>query len=114
MVAEEGQSVDLGGRRIIRSEEHTSELQSHDNLVCRLLLEKTEGKTLVAACDRMRSALRARAVGRRGPAAAHHLGPQGCPCFQQWTRLHWIVVFFFKAGGPPGTSTSPRKSPVPF
>src|SRR3954462_1972409 len=26
--------------RIIRSEEHTSELQSHDNLVCRLLLEK--------------------------------------------------------------------------
>src|SRR5260370_9968285 len=35
-----GQSVDLGGRRIIRSEEHTSELQSHLNLVCRLLLEK--------------------------------------------------------------------------
>src|SRR3954466_6197914 len=25
-----------------RSEEHTSELQSHDNLVCRLLLEKKE------------------------------------------------------------------------
>src|SRR5258706_13846900 len=32
--------VDLGGRRIIRSEEHTSELQSLTNLVCRLLLEK--------------------------------------------------------------------------
>src|SRR3954465_16089689 len=27
-------------RRCSRSEEHTSELQSHDNLVCRLLLEK--------------------------------------------------------------------------
>src|SRR3954462_449922 len=27
-------------RRPRRSEEHTSELQSHDNLVCRLLLEK--------------------------------------------------------------------------
>src|SRR3954467_12004331 len=27
----------------LRSEEHTSELQSHDNLVCRLLLEKTLG-----------------------------------------------------------------------
>src|SRR5260221_10802382 len=26
--------------RIIRSEEHTSELQSHSDLVCRLLLEK--------------------------------------------------------------------------
>src|SRR5260370_1639898 len=28
------------GRRALRSEEHTSELQSHLNLVCRLLLEK--------------------------------------------------------------------------
>src|SRR5690242_13199333 len=28
------------GRRSPRSEEHTSELQSHVNLVCRLLLEK--------------------------------------------------------------------------
>src|SRR5438477_4652523 len=26
--------------RVVRSEEHTSELQSHVNLVCRLLLEK--------------------------------------------------------------------------
>src|SRR5260370_11584396 len=34
----EEKSVDLGGRRIIRSEEHTSELQSHLNIVCRLLL----------------------------------------------------------------------------
>src|SRR5260370_11815898 len=29
-----------GQRRAARSEEHTSELQSHLNLVCRLLLEK--------------------------------------------------------------------------
>src|SRR4051812_49940378 len=29
-----------GARRSRRSEEHTSELQSHVNLVCRLLLEK--------------------------------------------------------------------------
>src|SRR5688572_31063147 len=27
-------------RRLVRSEEHTSELQSQSNLVCRLLLEK--------------------------------------------------------------------------
>src|SRR5260370_21657898 len=38
-LTKEGKSVDLGGRRIIRSEEHTSELQSHLNIVCRLLLE---------------------------------------------------------------------------
>src|SRR5690242_21532242 len=29
----------------VRSEEHTSELQSHVNLVCRLLLEKKKVKT---------------------------------------------------------------------
>src|SRR5438132_10054837 len=28
------------GARAVRSEEHTSELQSHSDLVCRLLLEK--------------------------------------------------------------------------
>src|SRR2546426_6397166 len=33
------------GSRIIRSEEHTSELQSPCNLVCRLLLEKKKKKT---------------------------------------------------------------------
>src|SRR4051812_50004677 len=31
--------------KIKRSEEHTSELQSHVNLVCRLLLEKKKKKT---------------------------------------------------------------------
>src|SRR5438477_11994793 len=40
-----------GGRRrgrggVRRSEEHTSELQSHVNLVCRLLLEKKKKKTI--------------------------------------------------------------------
>src|SRR5467141_392436 len=32
------------GKRPARSEEHTSELQSHLNLVCRLLLEKKKKK----------------------------------------------------------------------
>src|SRR5690606_40988466 len=33
-----------GSRRSARSEEHTSELQSRENLVCRLLLEKKKEK----------------------------------------------------------------------
>src|SRR2546430_10032825 len=38
-------------RRDRRSEEHTSELQSQSNLVCRLLLEKKKKKTtLTQAC----------------------------------------------------------------
>src|SRR5260370_25371609 len=32
--------ADRSGAKVARSEEHTSELQSHLNLVCRLLLEK--------------------------------------------------------------------------
>src|SRR5688572_32548948 len=32
--------VMIGGEKMDRSEEHTSELQSQSNLVCRLLLEK--------------------------------------------------------------------------
>src|SRR2546430_13343181 len=48
--------------RTARSEEHTSELQSQSNLVCRLLLEKKKNKTthvlvnfisLLRRCDRM-------------------------------------------------------------
>src|SRR5438034_8679017 len=35
-----GQSVASEGSTMTRSEEHTSELQSHSDLVCRLLLEK--------------------------------------------------------------------------
>src|SRR5260370_14203709 len=43
--------IDAGDRRALgidpsRSEEHTSELQSHLNLVCRLLLEKKKKKTI--------------------------------------------------------------------
>src|SRR3712207_7285054 len=34
------QALDLVGRKLPRSEEHTSELQSRQYLVCRLLLEK--------------------------------------------------------------------------
>src|SRR5436190_13143365 len=35
-----------------RSEEHTSELQSHSDLVCRLLLEKKKKRHLRATCSR--------------------------------------------------------------
>src|SRR5258708_17620914 len=45
-------------RREARSEEHTSELQSPDHLVCRLLLEKKKQLALVLA-DPMQLALAA-------------------------------------------------------
>src|SRR5258708_16315505 len=41
---------DVAGGGAIRSEEHTSELQSPDHLVCRLLLEKKK-KTTAISCS---------------------------------------------------------------
>src|SRR2546430_11910916 len=38
-----GGGLDQHGQGFRRSEEHTSELQSQSNLVCRLLLEKKKG-----------------------------------------------------------------------
>src|SRR5260221_8151877 len=37
-------SLDVAAADKLRSEEHTSELQSHSDLVCRLLLEKKKKK----------------------------------------------------------------------
>src|SRR6266571_6536664 len=44
----EAEAVVAGRQRpaVGRSEEHTSDLQSHVNLVCRLLLEKKKNKTI--------------------------------------------------------------------
>src|SRR5260370_21071652 len=38
--------------KAVRSEEHTSELQSHLNLVCRLLLEKKKKHRSAMICER--------------------------------------------------------------
>src|SRR5256885_9043738 len=54
-----------------RSEEHTSELQSPCNLVCRLLLEKKKQRRALAVVCR-------RACGRASPSA-RHASPRGCP-----------------------------------
>src|SRR3712207_7511493 len=47
-INEKDQAQRLGYRRDPRSEEHTSELQSRQYLVCRLLLEKKKNLSLVA------------------------------------------------------------------
>src|SRR6202021_2960865 len=65
-----------GGRG--RSEEHTSELQSRQYLVCRLLLEKTEPARARAYRDSVTSGL-ARAARRSRAARAAASGPRLCP-----------------------------------
>src|SRR6478735_5657622 len=49
--AQPAHSVTVGSPRSPRSEEHTSELQSPCNLVCRLLLEKKKKNLTASAYD---------------------------------------------------------------
>src|SRR3954466_16434297 len=58
-----------------RSEEHTSELQSHDNLVCRLLLEKKK-KT-----RQLHSHVQTNSIPTMSPCAQHervYVTPRRC------------------------------------
>src|SRR6266571_7654824 len=47
----DGPAVVRSGHTLRRSEEHTSELQSHVNLVCRLLLEKKKTKKTISLSE---------------------------------------------------------------
>src|SRR5260221_2076171 len=60
-----------------RSEEHTSELQSHSDLVCRLLLEKKKSYTLLRGRTHLRSLPRSTrgAVTQRTARRRRHCPP---------------------------------------
>src|SRR5438477_2601193 len=47
VLARLGFRIDRKVGQLLRSEEHTSELQSHVNLVCRLLLEKKKKRKII-------------------------------------------------------------------
>src|ERR1039457_1644688 len=77
-----------------RSEEHTSELQSPCNLVCRLLLEKRQYKILLSYLSRPRNVLpsaRTRAPSAGGRAAGGWASPCRLPLLPPPLRL----FFFF-------------------
>src|SRR3954464_14186113 len=97
--------------RRVRSEEHTSELQSHDNLVCRLLLEKKNEST-----DR-RLPLR-HDVLRRVDASVRARADVVCTGLLlrrpgRGRRVTFAVrFFFFNTRPPPGSTLFPH--PAPF
>src|SRR2546430_6747530 len=66
---EDGQEHGHGGDD--RSEEHTSELQSQSNLVCRLLLEKKKHKKTPTARADLHRNLLARICELEPPITAH-------------------------------------------
>src|ERR1039457_1819938 len=91
-----------------RSEEHTSELQSPCNLVCRLLLEK---KKLVLEGLKMQGPS---VTARRTPSphcAADRVGAEDALGHQVVALLH-IRIFFFSLDGGPGRSPLFPRSPL--
>src|SRR3954465_6162710 len=96
----------------IRSEEHTSELQSHDNLVCRLLLEKKHYNVRgcvhtapLPASAAAHFARRARARCSRGA-----LPPALCLA----ARVAGSVLFFFFLEGRAPLASPSFPPPAPF
>src|SRR3954466_14220745 len=102
-----------GGQTCARSEEHTSELQSHDNLVCRLLLEKkrynnahlSSTDCLVEPAAASTSQVRAAASLRDGRVDGGR---------RVWWSVVVICVFFFlQTAPPPKLSLFPHRPPSP-
>src|SRR3954466_6081019 len=85
----------------IRSEEHTSELQSHDNLVCRLLLEKKKTQVYSAAeTARGRTVVGGTDVAVGGASRAR-LARCGAGGLDALPRLASASFFFFNDAAPP-------------
>src|SRR5258707_5989591 len=62
-----GEPMGFAPGMLPRSEEHTSELQSRQYLVCRLLLEKKKKRGANGACMRRTVTTCTRLIERRGP-----------------------------------------------
>src|SRR3990170_2789924 len=87
-----------------RSEEHTSELQSPDHLVCRLLLEK---KTLSAQSPHPNALVSCASImGTSSPRSFLIVSAIGESFPSAFSTSSIQSLFFFKISGPP------RKSPL--
>src|SRR3954466_13113748 len=95
----------------LRSEEHTSELQSHDNLVCRLLLENNTGHL-----PRHRPRAPAPTTAPSQPPPPAPLAPRGALRRSRSaasTPSPARSIFFLKNGRPPKFSPLPPPGPLP-
>src|ERR1019366_6640063 len=99
-------------RQLRRSEEHTSELQSLTNLVCRLLLEKTKRSTHTH--PRSSSATSQADCSTHGPPTAP-MTPD-CPSSYPPVLVGLLAVgsFFFFLNDPAPQEFSPFPHRAPF
>src|SRR3954466_9693777 len=97
-----------------RSEEHTSELQSHDNLVCRLLLEKKKKRHDRTNTAGARTQAQQPARATHGAACPRGLAPVWRPAVGVPTVFAAATLFFFRQPGPPETSSFPPPAALRF
>src|SRR3954464_897609 len=89
-----------------RSEEHTSELQSHDNLVCRLLLEKKHAPASAAVATwYTRPSLRPPAPCRRAVVHGSVRGGDGLARDHEAVDVRFF--FFLMIRRPPRSTLFP-------
>src|SRR3954467_2173654 len=102
-----------GGQTCARSEEHTSELQSHDNLVCRLLLEKTN-KEYPESLHRLSPRVLVDRQDRRSLYPPSHGRAATPPPGRRPPPSSWDRCFFFNVPGPPEISPLPLQDALPI
>src|SRR3970040_1731197 len=97
-----------------RSEEHTSELQSHHDLVCRLLLEKKkqknkdQGRPVTTHISSMRLARRRAHANTPLPSTCVSTSPPPA------ATVGFSTIFFLKDRAPPEISPFPLPAPFPI
>src|SRR5260370_11499669 len=88
------------GLRFFRSEEHTSELQSHLNLVCRLLLEKKKKNQLVVFDKREEAVVKLGALGAGAVSSAKEIA-DWTECVLRSLRSLLRTIHVAAGGGVP-------------
>src|SRR3954464_4103816 len=101
-----------GVQTCARSEEHTSELQSHDNLVCRLLLEKKKLHERDVRPRQKRPAPR-HFGSRRERARDQRPGRGGSLCHPGPRAVSLHYVFFFNEDAAPELLPFSPTHPLP-
>src|SRR3954462_9467731 len=103
-----------GVQTCARSEEHTSELQSHDNLVCRLLLEKKK-KTGTGRIGRHSEGHAHSSAHARAPAPRLYPQPRcHCRAGSHPSSDPVLFFFFFNDTAPPKISPFPLPAALPI
>src|SRR6202051_1359408 len=96
---------------VLRSEEHTSELQSHEHLVCRLLLEKKGGLGLGRQHDSVMVHTRGRWKRVASCWACRKFGTTPVPPCRLSSCSRHPLLFFLKDGRPTRSYPFPFRTP---